>query len=69
MRTPGDESPRDCGEPYPCKWHDFTDDMREAFRLLMSMPNEMRGRVLCWFCDGCCRYVGPGDYCTCQRDE
>lgn len=42
---------------------------REAFSLLMEMMDEERSVVLCWFCRGCCRYVGPGDVCHCENDE
>jgi len=43
--------------------------MSEAYRLLMLLTEEQRGLVLCWFCSGCWRYVGPGDVCHCKNDE
>jgi hypothetical protein len=54
----------------PWELHDDpTPEMRRAYALLLGMTEGQRGRVLCWFCDGCRRYVGPGDSCTCMRDE
>ena len=32
-----------------------------ALKTLESLTEEERGRVFCWFCPGCHRYVGPGD--------
>lgn len=48
---------------------EFTDEAREAYRLLRLLDERQRGLVLCWFCSACHRYVGPGDGCTCERDE
>ncbi|MBX3205095.1 MAG: hypothetical protein KF764_08495 [Labilithrix sp.] len=48
---------------------EYTDEMRQALAMLKAMTNEQRGRVLCWFCSACRRYVGPGDSCRCERDE
>jgi hypothetical protein len=36
---------------------------------LQTMTEEQRRLVLCWFCSGCQRYVGPGDACHCENDE
>jgi hypothetical protein len=47
----------------------YTAEMRQARALLMTMTEEQRGLVLCWFCSSCRRYVGPGDRCTCAYDE
>lgn len=47
----------------------FTDEMRLAYRLLRGMTEEERGFVLCWFCAGCRRYIGPGESCHCENDE
>jgi len=47
----------------------LTPEMRRCYRLLLDMNDEQRGQILCWFCRGCNRYVGPGDSCTCERDE
>jgi hypothetical protein len=49
--------------------HGITLEMAEVSRLLMGLNEAQRGLVLCWFCNGCRRYVGPGDSCTCERDE
>ncbi len=46
-----------------------TRGMNEAWWLLRQMMEEQRGLVLCWFCRACHRYVGPGDSCTCERDD
>ncbi len=48
---------------------EVTDSMCEAMAALLKLTDEQRGRVLCWFCGGCCRYVGPGDRCHCENDE
>ncbi len=53
----------------PSNPHEITSEMREATRLLMLLTEEQRGLVLCWFCPGCWRYVGPGDFCHCRNDE
>lgn len=45
---------------------DVTEGMRQAYALLRSMSPEQRGRVLCWFCDRCYAYVGPGQNMTCD---
>jgi hypothetical protein len=58
--------------PHTLPWShlpDITAEMRQAYTALRAMTEEQRGRVLCWFCDDCRRYVGPGDHCTCSRDE
>jgi hypothetical protein len=47
----------------------YTPDMRQAFNLLLKLTEEQRGLILCWFCNGCKRYMGPGDYCYCDNDE
>jgi hypothetical protein len=41
----------------------------QAYALLRAMTEAQRARVLCWFCSSCWRYVGPGDSCTCTRDD
>jgi hypothetical protein len=58
---PIEGDPNDPGKP--------TREAQEAHRLLMLLGETQRGLVLCWFCSGCYRHAGPGDYCTCQRDE
>jgi hypothetical protein len=45
------------------------DATRAAFAALMRLTDEQRLLVLCWFCRGCGRYIGPGDSCNCERDE
>lgn len=56
-----------CGAPSPCSEHETTDAMRYARAALMALDDVQRGRVLCWFCGVCSRYVGPGD--SCRHDE
>ena len=51
---------------YPCVFHDTTEEMREAYYLLMAMHAAQRGRVLCWFCDACREYIGPGTSHVCS---
>lgn len=46
-----------------------TPEMNQTFDLLLGLSEAQRGLVLCWFCSDCYRYVGPGDHCTCMRDE
>lgn len=46
-----------------------TSEMSRAFKLLKGMSEEQRGLILCWFCNGCRRYVGPGEVCHCENDE
>ncbi len=53
--------PNNPGQPTP--------EAQEVSRLLMLLGETQRGLVLCWFCRACHRYVGPGDHCTCERDE
>jgi hypothetical protein len=55
--------------PLPDLYPDYTPEMRQAFQLLKGLTEHQRGMVLCWFCKGCDRYIGPGDYCNCMRDE
>lgn len=43
--------------------------VRRALSALMLLTEHERGLVLCWFCRGCGRHVGPGDACYCERDE
>lgn len=43
--------------------------IRQVFQLLFDMNQWDRGLVLCWYCKFCHRYVGPGDYCNCAKDE
>lgn len=43
--------------------------IRLALKALMDLSEHERGFVLCWFCRGCNRYVGPGDKCHCWNDE
>ena len=52
-----------------CDLHGVTAEMSEAMTLLEGLSENRRGRVLCWFCPACHRYVGPGDSCTCQAEE
>lgn len=59
----------ECGSPNPCEYHDITPEMKLALSTLKSLTEIQRGRILCWFCSGCYRYVGPGDYCHCENDE
>jgi hypothetical protein len=47
----------------------ITPDVRKAFAALYKLTDDQRGLVLCWFCDSCHRYVGPGDNCRCGDDE
>lgn len=39
----------------------------DAMDALMTMTPHERGLVLCWFCDACYEYVGPGDTHRCTR--
>ncbi len=48
---------------------DRAEKIRQAFQCLMALTDDERGLALCWFCRGCNRHVGPGDHCTCMRDE
>ena len=54
-----------CGETKPCKWHDVTDEMRQAFALLLAMNPVQRGRLLCWFCTDCRKEIEPGECNPC----
>lgn len=47
----------------------ISDEVRQAFQCLKALSEFDRGLVLCWFCKYCHRYVGPGDSCTCTKDE
>lgn len=46
--------------------YETTEDMRVAYQALKRIPQEDRGRVLCWFCPHCYAYVGPGRNMTCD---
>lgn len=59
----------ECGCPEGRCCHVASPAAREAFLLLMSLSEEQRGLVLCWFCNGCNRYVGPGDACRCGESR
>ena len=50
-------------------YNPITPAMRDVMALLRQMTDEQRGLIFAWFCRGCNRYVGPGDSCTCERDE
>jgi len=54
------------GDPAVC---DPCPEAWQAYWLLKSLSERQRGLVLCWFCSSCHRFVPPGDYCTCARDE
>ncbi len=54
-------------QPIPVR--DSTPEMAQAFALLLAMTDSQRARIFCWFCWHCSRYVGPGDWCSCARDE
>jgi len=43
--------------------------IKQVMANLLVMTEHERGLVLCWFCNGCHRYVGPGDSCHCINDE
>lgn len=47
----------------------YTEEMKNTFLKLMRLSDRQRGLILCWFCQGCHRYVGPGDCCHCMNDE
>lgn len=38
-------------------------EVSEVFAALRRLTPYERSLVLCWFCDTCRRYVGPGDSC------
>jgi len=39
----------------------------KAMEALMALTPHERGLVLCWFCDACHEYVGPGDDHRCTQ--
>lgn len=43
----------ECGERTPCKYHDVSDEMRRAYRALLTLEPEQRTRIFCWFCPTC----------------
>lgn len=47
----------------------INDAMRTAYQALRDLTDEQRGQILCWFCRGCYRYMGPGEVCHCENDE
>jgi hypothetical protein len=53
----------------PADLGNATVEARLVFAALLRLSEEQRALVLCWFCRGCARYVGPGDHCNCERDE
>lgn len=46
-----------------------SNDMVLAYQLLRAMTEAQRGRVLCWFCKTCHKYVGPGLSCSHPEDR
>lgn len=40
--------------------------VRRAFAALNECSPEERGQVMCWFCDTCRGYVGPGCNMACD---
>jgi len=40
--------------------------VRTALDALRLVPKSYRGLVLCWFCNECRGYVGPGRNMTCE---
>lgn len=46
-----------------------TDAVRVAFAAMKVLTDDERGEVMCWFCSGCFRYIGPGVTCHCMNDE
>jgi hypothetical protein len=47
----------------------FPPSVRAAYQALLALTVEQRGLVLCWFCDVCHVYVGPGDCHSCKRGD
>lgn len=43
-----------------------THDVRNALDVFLKLSEPERRAVLCWFCDACAAYVGPGEshYCS-----
>jgi hypothetical protein len=41
-------------------------NLKLAMDALLALNPTDRGRVLCWFCDACREYVGPGDKHFCK---
>ena len=41
--------------------------VRAVFKMLRLLTDDERWAILCWFCHGCHRYVGPGDRCNCAE--
>ena len=39
--------------------------MRQALDALLNLESHERRAVLCWFCDACAEYVGPGETHRC----
>ncbi len=63
------EVKRKAEEAFQTRAPEATPEMKQAMALLMGMTEMQRGLLLCWFCPGCRRYMGPGDYCHCRNDE
>lgn len=43
--------------------------VQTALACLKACDEATRGLVLCWFCRGCSRFLGPGEDCHCENDE
>lgn len=56
----------DDGKPIP---EERADLIRMTYLAFKSLTDGERGMIACWFCQGCWRYVGPGDVCHCMNDE
>lgn len=39
---------------------------KTALDALLALSSEARGLVLCWFCDACREYIGPGETHRCE---
>lgn len=57
------------GQAVPEDGQGPTTETAKALRLLRAMTEAQRGIVFAWFCRGCCRFIGPGESCTCERDD
>lgn len=47
----------------------YTPKVVRAYQAMKDLTDFERSLVMCWFCAGCWRYVGPGDNCHCMNDE